>query len=95
MADVACASPEFVARNGVTAPLPQAPELCVEIVRDFVPHAYPERAAAFRAAGAEEYWLVDQRGEIVERVGGRRRSTIGFRVALPPPRRLPGKPLPE
>jgi Uma2 family endonuclease len=63
--DVAWASPEFVARHGDATPLPQAPELCVEVLSPSNTEAEMEmKTRAYLDAGALEVWLVAVSGAI-------------------------------
>jgi putative restriction endonuclease len=85
--DVAWASPEFVARHGVTTPFPSAPEICVEVLSPSNTAAQmSEKAAAYLEAGASEVWLVsDDRGiEIITKRGARASSAFGMDLVLPP-----------
>ena len=85
--DVAWASPEFVARHGVTTPFPGAPEICVEVLSPSNTAAQmSEKAAAYLEAGASEVWLVsDERGiEIITKSGVRASSAFGIDLVLPP-----------
>lgn len=60
---VAWASPEFVARHGDATPLPQAPEICVEIRSASNSDAEMEmKTRAYLAAGAVEVWIVSDTG---------------------------------
>jgi Uma2 family endonuclease len=63
--DVAWASPDFMRRHGTPSPLPQAPELCIEVLSPS--NTEPEmrqKTAAYLAAGAIEVWLVDEDGSV-------------------------------
>ena len=61
--DVAWASPEFVARHGDATPLPQAPEICVEVRSTSNSDAEMEmKTRAYLAAGAVEVWIVSDAG---------------------------------
>ncbi len=63
--DVAWASPEFFARHGDATPLPEAPELCVEVLSPSNTEAEMEmKIRAYLAAGAVEVWLVAVSGAI-------------------------------
>jgi Uma2 family endonuclease len=63
--DVAWASPEFVKRHGDVTPLPQAPEICVEVLS---PSNTKEEMAmkirTYLTAGALEVWIVSVSGNI-------------------------------
>lgn len=61
--DVAWASPEFVARHGDATPLPQAPDICVEVRSPCNSDAEMEmKTRAYLAAGAVEVWIVSDTG---------------------------------
>jgi Uma2 family endonuclease len=63
--DVAWASAQFMARHGEATPLPQAPELCVEVLSPSNTAAEMEmKIRAYLAAGALEVWLVAVSGAI-------------------------------
>lgn len=86
MPDVMWASPEFMRRNGMVSPLPQAPDLCVEVLSPS--NTRPEmkaKTAAYLAAGAREVWIVPETGpiEIVTERGPQTKSTLGFDVEFP------------
>lgn len=70
--DVAWASPGFVSRHGDATPLPQAPEICVEVLSPS--NTLDEMAMKTRAylgAGAIEVWLVGEDGRLsVHDAGG-------------------------
>ena len=65
VADVAWASDDFIARNGMDTPFSEAPELCVEIIS---PSNTTEgiliKKDLYLAKGALEVWLVDEKGSI-------------------------------
>ena len=59
VADVAWASPRFMARHGGETPLTRAPELCIEVVSPGNSRKeLREKIDAYLAAGADEVWLV-------------------------------------
>ncbi len=61
--DAAWASAEFVARHGDMTPLPQAPEICVEILSPANTDAeMAMKTRAYLEAGAVEVWLVADNG---------------------------------
>lgn len=63
--DVAWASPEFVARHGDATPLPQAPEICVEVLLPSNTEAeMVMKIRAYLGAGAVEVWLVGDDGSL-------------------------------
>lgn len=86
--DVAWASADFTARHGDSTPLPQAPEICVEIRS---PSNSDEEMAmkthAYLAAGAVEVWIVDEAGslQVFGAQGPQEASRYPVRLALPPP----------
>jgi Uma2 family endonuclease len=63
--DVAWASPEFIKSHGDATPLPQAPEICVEVLS---PSNTKEEMAmktrTYLTAGALEVWIVAVSGSI-------------------------------
>ncbi len=66
VADVACASAEFMRRNRGGNPYRQAPEVCVEILSPSnTLQEMDEKKALYFAAGAEEVWLCGADGEMV------------------------------
>jgi Uma2 family endonuclease len=84
--DVAWASPEFMSRCGMATPLPNAPELCVEILSPSNSAAeMNEKVAAYLTAGAREVWLVDESSnlEIITERGRESASTLGIGLSLP------------
>lgn len=63
--DVAWASNAFRTRHKGASPLPQAPEICVEIISPSNFDAETgEKTRAYLAAGAQEVWLVAQNGAV-------------------------------
>jgi Uma2 family endonuclease len=59
VADVAWASPAFIAEFGFTTPYPKAPELCVEIVSPSNSgQEIAEKIELYLAKGAWEVWVV-------------------------------------
>lgn len=71
--DVAWASADFLRRLGRESPLPNAPELCVEVVSASNTAAeLSDKIVAYLAAGAIEVWLAREDGtlEIYARSGG-------------------------
>jgi Uma2 family endonuclease len=59
VADVAWASPQFLALHGGETPLLSAPELCIEVVSPSNSvKELQEKVAAYIAAGAHEAWIV-------------------------------------
>ncbi len=86
--DVAWASAAFVARHGDTTPLPQAPEICVEVrSRSNSDEEMQAKREAYLAAGAVEVWIVSEAGsvEFFDATGRCEASRFGVRLALPPP----------
>lgn len=85
--DVAWASKDFLARHGDTSPLPQAPEICIEIVS---PSNSEEdmrlKTDAYLKAGAHEVWIVSEDGttRFFARDGERAASAFPVRLNLPP-----------
>ena len=83
--DVAWASPEFVARHGDATPLPQAPEICVEVRSPSNSDAEMEmKTRAYLAAGAVEVWIVSDAGvcQVVDANGLQAASRYGVQLAL-------------
>jgi Uma2 family endonuclease len=63
--DVAWASPDFVKRHGDATPLPQAPEICVEVLSPSNTEAEMEmKTRVYLEAGALEVWIVAVSGAI-------------------------------
>lgn len=84
--DAAWASPEFVARHGMGTPLPNAPDLCVEIVSPSNTRIeMDEKVEAYLAAGAREVWLVSEDGavEMFTKSGRQAASSFGVALTLP------------
>jgi hypothetical protein len=84
--DVAWASPEFVLANGLGAPLPSAPELCIEMLSRLNSRAQMlDKVTAYLAAGAQEVWLVNENGslEILSTDGVQPRSYFDVDIRLP------------
>ena len=86
--DVAWASPEFIARHGMTTPFPNAPEICVEVLSpsNSAAEMRTRKVAAYLEAGAIEVWLVREDGgvEIITKSGPRPSSSFGIELVLPP-----------
>ena len=86
--DVAWASPAFLARHGDSTPLPQAPEICVEVRS---PSNSDEEMAmktrAYLAAGAVEVWVVSEAGalQVFDADGAQPASRYGVQLTLPAP----------
>lgn len=83
--DVAWASPEFVARHGDATPLPQAPEICVEVRSPSNSDAEMEmKTRAYLAAGAVEVWIVSDAGarQVFDALGAQPRSRFGVALEL-------------
>ena len=84
--DVAWASAEFAARHGDATPLPQAPEICVEVRSPS--NSDDEMAMKTRAylgAGAVEVWELSETGElrIVNVHGLQATSSFGVEIVVP------------
>ncbi len=63
--DVAWASDEFIEQFGYDTPYTKAPEICVEITSPSNSKAeIEEKTALYLAAGAQEVWILDERGTI-------------------------------
>ena len=89
--DVAWASPEFVARHGDATPLPQAPEICVEVRSASNSDAEMDmKSRAYLAAGAVEVWVVSESGacQVLGAAGVQAASRYPVRLVLTvlPPR---------
>lgn len=85
--DAAWASPDFMSRHGAASPLPNAPELCVEVLSPS--NTEPEmqqKTAAYLAAGAVEVWLVKEDGtvEMRNQRGRLDTSSLGIALGAPP-----------
>ncbi len=83
--DVAWASPEFVARHGDATPLPQAPEICVEVRSPSNSDAEMEmKTRAYLAAGALEVWVISDAGacQVFDADGARAASRFAVSLAL-------------
>ncbi len=88
VADVIWASPGFVSRYGDATPLPEAPELCIEIVSPSNrAAAMAEKVALYLNAGAREVWLVREDGGLTLHGPEGERSAsvlpVGVPVAVP------------
>jgi Uma2 family endonuclease len=84
--DAAWASSEFVARHSMTTPLPNAPDVCVEIISPSNTRIeIDEKVEAYLAAGAREVWLVSEDGvvAIFAKSGRQAASAFGVSLALP------------
>ena len=84
--DVAWASADFIARHGMTTPLPGAPEICIEVLSPSNSAVETrDKVAAYLAAGAREVWLVQESGEleILTAEGRQPASWLGIKLALP------------
>lgn len=84
--DVAWATRAFADRHGLTNPLPEAPEICIEVLSPSNTTAeMEEKVAAYLAAGARETWLVEESGQvrIIGAEGGRSTSQFGISISLP------------
>lgn len=88
--DVAWATNAFLAMHGEASPLPQAPEICVEVRS---PSNSDEEIAlktrAFLAAGAHEVWIVSEDGAVTIHGAAGVRATSAFGVTLTLPPRQP------
>lgn len=89
--DVAWASPEFVALHGEATPLPQAPEICVEVRSPSNTDAEMEmKTRAYLAAGAVEVWIVSDAGacQVYDANGPQSASRyrVHFALSAPSPR---------
>ena len=85
--DVCWASNEFLSEHGETTPLPQAPEICVEVRSPS--NSKDEmrlKTAACLAAGAREVWIVSEDGElsVFDESGQRAASSYAVTLNLPP-----------
>lgn len=81
--DVAWASPEFVGLHGDATPLPQAPEICVEVRSPFNTDAeMAMKTRAYLGAGAVEVWLVGDDGRLSVYDAGGERDTSRYGVRL-------------
>jgi Uma2 family endonuclease len=65
VADVACASAEFMRRNRGANPYREAPEVCVEILSPSnTAQEMDEKKALYFAAGAKEVWVCGADGRM-------------------------------
>lgn len=83
--DVAWASPGFVSRHGDATPLPQAPEICVEVLSPSnTEDEMAMKTRAYLGAGAIEVWLVgdDGRLSVHDAAGPQALSRYGVRLDL-------------
>ncbi len=63
--DVAWASAAFLARHGDASPLPEAPEICIEVrSRSNTDDEMQAKTRAYLAAGAVEVWIVAEAGSV-------------------------------
>ena len=86
--DVAWATAAFLARHGDATPLPQAPEICIEVrSRSNTDDEMQAKREAYLAAGAVEVWIVSEAGavEIFDAAGRCEASRFGVQLSLPPP----------
>lgn len=84
--DIAWASRAFMDRHGLANPLPQAPEICIEVLSPSNTSAeIDEKILAYLAAGAVEVWLVEESGRVrvVASEGERGSSEFGIVLELP------------
>lgn len=80
---VAWATPEFVARHGDATPLPQAPEICVEVRSPSnTDDEMAMKTRAYLAAGAVEVWIVSDLSEMVVHDANGPRAASRFDVNL-------------
>lgn len=87
--DVAWASAEFMARHGDATPLPEAPEICVEVRSPSNTDAEMEmKTRVYLSAGAVEVWIVADSGStrVFDSQGEQPCSRYGVKVALEGPR---------
>jgi Uma2 family endonuclease len=84
--DVVWASNSFMERHRGASPLPQAPEICVEIISPSnVDAEISEKTRAYLAAGAQEVWLVAESGAVrfIDGSGEKPRSRFPVAFTLP------------
>jgi Uma2 family endonuclease len=81
--DVAWASTTFMRQHAGVSPLPQAPEICVEVLSPSnVDAEITEKTRAYLAAGAVEVWWVAQNGTIRFFDDSGEKSATRFPVSL-------------
>ncbi len=83
--DVAWGSPEFTRRHGDATPLPEAPEICIEVRSPSNTDAeMAMKIRVYLAAGAREVWIVAVTGEIQvhDAQGPRSASQYGVSIRL-------------
>ena len=86
--DVVWASADFMRRHHGMSPLPQAPEICVEVLSPSnVEAEIAEKTRAYLAAGAREVWRVAENGSVrfFDRSGERTQSAFPVALNLPDP----------
>ena len=86
--DVAWASADFFARHGDATPLPQAPEICVEVRSPSnTDEEMAHKTHLFLEAGAVEVWILSEDGtqQVFEASGALDRSRYPVQLDLPQP----------
>lgn len=87
--DVAWASNDFIALYGDATPLPQAPEICVEVRSPSNTDAEMAlKVRAFLGAGAVEVWIVSDHGalQVFDANGEQAASRYDVRIVFDAPR---------
>ncbi len=85
--DVAWASEAFMRLHGAASVLPQAPEICVEVVSESNTQAeIDEKIHVYLAAGAKEVWIATEAGELHYFDAKGEKSASQFSVALKLPK---------
>ncbi|HEU0200874.1 MAG TPA: Uma2 family endonuclease [Burkholderiaceae bacterium] len=85
--DVIWASASFLEQHLDSSPLPQAPEICVDISSPSNADEEMEmKTRAYLQAGAKEVWIVSEDGEVAvfDHGGKRARSAYAVTLSLPP-----------
>jgi Uma2 family endonuclease len=85
--DVVWASTAFLERHLDVSPVPEAPEICVEIRSPSnADEELQMKVRAYLAAGAKEVWIVSEDGDVTffDHSGQRATSVYGVTLTLPP-----------
>jgi Uma2 family endonuclease len=86
--DVAWGSTAFFARHGDTTPLPQAPEICVEVRSPSnTDEEMAHKTQLFLEAGAVEVWILSEDGthRVFDAAGEQAASRYSVQFSLPAP----------
>jgi Uma2 family endonuclease len=86
--DVAWGSSDFFARHGDTTPLPEAPEICVEVRSPSnTDEEMAHKTQLFLEAGAVEVWILSEDGtqRVFDAAGEQAASRYSVQFSLPAP----------